>query len=137
MIHIPSLLPPSHTLLPSTLPSHPPSPPSLTSLPPSLPPPYSYYPLLPAYRREDYSSKSKPPQSASATPTTSVPDTPLQTSLADETSEVNLDLIHMFDYKHACMSVRPDLLLLPSDLKPFAKVPIASLPQPFLPSSYK
>lgn len=36
--------------------------------------------------------------------------------------EVTLDLVHTLDYQYAMLPVRPDLLLLPSDLKPFAKV---------------
>ena len=36
--------------------------------------------------------------------------------------EVNLDLVHAFESQYALLPVRPDFLLLPSDLKPFAKV---------------
>ena len=40
----------------------------------------------------------------------------------EEPTEVNLDLMHAFESQYALLSVRPDILLLPSDLKPFAKV---------------
>ena len=42
----------------------------------------------------------------------------------EETTDVNFDLVHAFDvdFNHAVLPARPDLLLLPSDLKPFAKV---------------
>ena len=35
---------------------------------------------------------------------------------------MNLDLVHAFESQYALLPVRPDILLLPSDLKPFAKV---------------
>lgn len=57
------------------------------------------------------------------TPTTPTSTAPQQTQGAlDESAEVNLDLIHMFDRKYAILPVRPDILILPSSLKPFAKV---------------
>ena len=40
----------------------------------------------------------------------------------EEPTEVNLDLVHAFESQYAVLPVRPDILLLPSDLKPFAKV---------------
>ena len=39
-----------------------------------------------------------------------------------EPCEVNLDYIHAYEEGHAVLPVRPDVLLLPSDLKPFVKV---------------
>lgn len=74
----------------------------------------SYYPLLPAFGKEELRSQPKSPQTnGAATPT----------SQQAPSAEVNLDLMHMFDeYEYACLPVRPDVLLLPSNLKPFAKV---------------
>ena len=40
----------------------------------------------------------------------------------EETTEVNMNLIDAFENGHALLPLRPDLLLLPSDLKPFIKV---------------
>lgn len=42
----------------------------------------------------------------------------------EELTDVNLDLVHAVDvdFRHAMLPSRPDILLLPSDLKPFAKV---------------
>ena len=36
--------------------------------------------------------------------------------------EVNLDLLLAYDEGHALLPVKPDILVLPSDLKPFVKV---------------
>ena len=71
----------------------------------------SYYPLVPAFYREDGSSSKKADRDGEKS----------QPPFAEST-EVNLDLIHGLDYQNAMLPVRPDLLLLPSDLKPFAKV---------------
>ena len=39
-------------------------------------------------------------------------------------TDVNVDLVRALDidFNHSTLPARPDLLLLPSDLKPFAKV---------------
>ena len=52
----------------------------------------------------------------------------------EETTDINLDLVHAFDidFNHVTMPARPDLLLLPSDLKPFAKVSYFFLESYFL-----
>ena len=56
------------------------------------------------------------PDSASESATTEVPRPPC------EACEVNLDYIHAFEEQQASLPARPDILLLPSDLKPFVKV---------------
>ena len=76
----------------------------------------SYYPLMPAFQRDSSNVKPLP-----HTPSTTIPQ-PTQGALDSEVGEVNLDLIHMFDHKYAVLPARPDLLVLPSSLKPFAKV---------------
>ena len=106
----------------------------------------SYHPLLPAFRREDHSPSTPIPSAAAkkpptpATPTSSTTTMGVQTDNKDvgeaidskelrlqskgELTDVNLDLVHAFDidFHHAVLPARPDLLLLPSNLKPFAKV---------------
>ena len=108
----------------------------------------SYHPLLPAFRREDHSNTPGP--ATQTTPTSNAPTTtsgkasPSTTRVVgangtssgggdasnilvqpkDELTDVNLDLVHALDidFHHAMLPARPDILLLPSDLKPFAKV---------------
>ena len=101
----------------------------------------SYHPLLPAFRREDHSTptpttptstSSKPSPSATMTTATANGGTSAATNETsnilvhpkEEPMDVNLDLVHALDidFHHAMLPARPDILLLPSDLKPFAKV---------------
>lgn len=78
-----------------------------------------YYPLLPAFSKEEIPSKDK-----IQTPTGKEGAEAAATAQQlEEKAEVNLDLIHMFDkYGYAQLPVCPDILILPSNLKPFAKV---------------
>ena len=80
---------------------------------------HSYYPLVPPYRKEEPRQQVKPePDAASESATTEVPRPPC------EACEVNLDYIHAFEEQQASLPARPDVLILPSDLKPFVKVGI-------------
>jgi DNA polymerase alpha subunit B len=72
-----------------------------------------YYPLIPPYRRDQTHTQAVSTISEGAS---DVPRPPI------EACEVNLDYIQAFEEQHATLPVRPDLLLLPSDLKPFVKV---------------
>ncbi len=74
--------------------------------------PLSYYPLLPAFRRDDHSATASTPTSAMDS----------QASVENELTELNMNFIDAFENGHALMSVMPDILILPSDLKPFIKV---------------
>ena len=116
----------------------------------------SYHPLLPAFRREDHSNIPGPATQTTPTTTTSGKASPSTTRAVgangtssggsdgrsilvqskDELTDVNLDLVHALDidFHHAMLPARPDILLLPSDLKPFAKVHSLSL-SPSLPLS--
>lgn len=78
----------------------------------------SYYPLLPAFAKEEPKTQPKAPHTpgAETTPTSH------QCAPTGEQAAVNLDLLHMFEDEFACIPVRPDILILPSNLKPFAKV---------------
>ena len=44
-----------------------------------------------------------------------------------EACDINLDYVQAFEEGHASMPARPDILLLPSDLKPFVKVCVHQL----------
>ena len=101
----------------------------------------SYHPLLPAFRREDHSTQATP---TPTTPTSTAANKPSPSTTGtsvngaslgseangilvqprEELTDVNLDLVHALDidFHHAMLPARPDILLLPSDLKPFAKV---------------
>ena len=70
---------------------------------------FSYYPLLPPFRKEDHQQQATKKEEE-------------EDELWEEPTEVNLDLVHAFESQYAVLPVRPDILLLPSDLKPFAKV---------------
>lgn len=76
---------------------------------------YSYYPLVPPYRKEEGRTQVKTETTDSEGPT-DVPHPP------SEQCEVNLDYIQAFEEQYASLPERPDILLLPSDLKPFIKV---------------
>ena len=76
---------------------------------------HSYYPLIPSFRKEDHQ------QQQNGNLKTENPNSN-HNSQPDDPVEVNFDLIHAFDDRHALLPVRPDVLFLPSDLKPFAKV---------------
>ena len=106
----------------------------------------SYHPLLPAFRREDHSTQATP---TPTTPTSTAANKPSPSTIGtsangaslgseangilvqprEELTDVNLDLVHALDidFHHAMLPARPDILLLPSDLKPFAKVLSLSL----------
>lgn len=71
---------------------------------------FSYYPLLPPFRKEDHQQQATKKEEEE------------EDELWEEPTEVNLDLVHAFESQYAVLPVRPDILLLPSDLKPFAKV---------------
>ncbi len=87
---------------------------------------HSYYPLVPPYRKEDHHGTNGAAVKEEAGPG----------CYPDDPTEVNLDLIHAFDYRYVTLPVRPDLLFLPSDLKAFAKVRLPlSFPSPSLPPS--
>ena len=58
----------------------------------------SYYPLYPTHKQDEVSNGAR-----------SIPD-------------VNFDLLLAYEKGHALLPVRPDVLVLPSDLKPFVKV---------------
>ena len=70
---------------------------------------FSYYPLLPPFRKEDHQQQGTKKEEE-------------EEETWEEPTEVNLDLVHAFESQYALLPVRPDILLLPSDLKPFAKV---------------
>ena len=73
---------------------------------------HSYYPLVPPYRREEPHPHIKAESDSEPRPP----------------SEINMDYIQAFDERRATLPTRPDLLLLPSDLKPFIKVSEKTLP---------
>ena len=70
---------------------------------------HSYYPLVPPYCKEE------PHPQVKAEPD-ELPRPP------SEMCEVNLDYIQAFEERRSFLPARPDILLLPSDLKPFVKV---------------
>ena len=70
---------------------------------------HSYYPLVPPYRREEPHPQIKAEPGSKPRP-------------PSEACEVNMDYIQAFEERRATLPTRPDLLLLPSDLKPFIKV---------------
>ena len=74
---------------------------------------HSYYPLVPPDRRDQTHAQ------AASTASENASDVPRPPS---EACEVNLDYIQAFEEQHATLPARPDVLLLPSDLKPFVKV---------------
>jgi len=76
-----------------------------------LPPFSSYYPLLPAFRQSAKSTNQNPSSS----------------DIDEETTEVNFNFIDAFENGHALLTVRPDLLILPSDLKPFIKARLITM----------
>ena len=76
---------------------------------------HSYYPLVPPYRKEEACPQVKP-ESNSSEDANDVPRPP------NEACEVNLDYVQAFEEQHASLPARPDILLLPSDLRPFVKV---------------
>ena len=81
---------------------------SPTSLPPLL---LSYYPLVPPYRREEV--KLEPGAGGGDVP---------RPPTSEGGCDINMDYVQAFEEGRASLPVRPDLLVLPSDLKPFVKV---------------
>ena len=69
----------------------------------------SYYPLYPPFVREETVTKATDIKSSS-------------TPYLEHLPEVNLDLLLAYNEGHALLPVKPDILVLPSDLKPFVKV---------------
>lgn len=83
-----------------------------------LSPPYSsYYPLLPPFRKEDQQAHGARRGDEGKE----------GEEVQEEPTEVNLDIVHAFESQYAVLPARPDILFLPSDLKPFAKVRMCSL----------
>ena len=70
---------------------------------------------MPPYRKEEGRTQVKTETTDSNGPT-DVPRPP------SEQCEVNLDYIQAFEEQYTSLPARPDILLLPSDLKPFVKV---------------
>lgn len=70
---------------------------------------------MPPYRKEEGRTQVKAEPTGGEGPT----DAPRPTS---DQCEVNLDYVQAFEEQYACLPARPDILLLPSDLKPFIKV---------------
>lgn len=70
---------------------------------------FSYYPLYPPYIKDELTT-NKSSNSSDHTP------------YMDNLPEVNMDMLLAYEKGHVTLPVKPDLLILPSTLKPFVKV---------------